>query len=66
MDLIIAILIYIGAVSSGTEVTENVIQENENAIEYFQHNAEFMDYYENDYKHGKIVVMDISDMDGYW
>ncbi len=63
MDLIIAILIYIGAVSSGSEVTENVIQENENAIEYYQRNAEFMDYYQNDYQQGKIVVMDVKDME---
>ena len=59
IDLIIAILLYIGAISSSSEVNQTVIDENQEAIERFQNDPDFMNYYHTSYQQGDVVVLDI-------
>lgn len=63
MDLIIAILLYIGAVSSSTEVNETVINENQSAIEYYQNDPDFQEYYQSEYNSENVVILDASEGD---
>ena len=63
IDLIIAILLYIGAISSSSEVNQTVIQENQEAIDFYSHDQEFLDYYHTDYQDGSVIVLDIYEAD---
>lgn len=46
MDLIIAILVYLGVAGSGSDVTPTMVEENHDAIERYQNDTEFLKYYE--------------------
>ncbi len=59
IDLVIAVLLYIGAVNSSAEVNQTVIDQNQSAIEYYQSDSGFQDYYENQYSQGSITILDI-------
>ena len=61
IDLIIAILLYIGAISSSSEVNQTVIEENQEAIEFYSNDPAFMEYYNTDYQEGTVLVMDIKE-----
>ncbi len=67
MDFIIAIFVYLGIVTSGAQVTPDMIEQHPGIVETYQHDPGFMEFYEEEYKDEKqagtetIGVMDIYD-----
>lgn len=63
IDLIVAILLYIGAVNSSTEVTPSVIENNQSAIEYYKQDPDFQSYYESQQSSDHVGIMDTMEGD---
>ena len=63
MDFIVAILMYIGVAGGAQDVTPELIEENQNQIEYYQSDEGFLDYYQATQQTESIGIMDIHDMD---
>lgn len=62
MDFIIALFMYLGLVSSGEEVTQTMVDQNANTIEYYQNDADFLQYYENQQEAESIGILDHNDL----
>ena len=62
MDFIIALFMYLGLVNSGEEVTQTMVEENSNTIEYYQNDADFLQYYENQHETESIGIWQQDDI----
>ena len=64
MDLFIAVLIYLGMITSGEQATEQMIEQNMDAIEQTAATEEFQEYYQESQttKNG-VVQWDIYDQE---
>ncbi len=58
MDIIVAILLYIGAISPGTTPTQESISSHSSEIEYYRNDPAFQQFYEQSNSDG-IVTMDL-------
>lgn len=63
MDLIVAILLWIGAISPGESPTQQDIDQNQEAINYYSHDTDFMNYYNGSSTGDAIGIMDIDEGD---
>lgn len=63
MDLIIAILMWIGAIVSPTDVNEALIQQNEAEITRLSNDAGFLVIYDKYRQNPSIVITELSEGD---